>query len=128
VTTERDVKAHELNVTLAWVTGLALALLVASTTLFGPPQMRWVELVLAPAIVALYLLTKRYLFKMPDRPPLIQADSPITLIMAAAVPLIIVLVACSAALWPGHDYSIGVIAASVVFGVTLESALKKPQA
>ncbi|HEY3813742.1 MAG TPA: hypothetical protein VGL66_10985 [Caulobacteraceae bacterium] len=121
-------KIYELNVTLAVVTGLALTLLVVSAAFFGPARMRWVVIVLAPAIVALYLLFKRYVFKMPERPPLIQPDSPITLILAATVPLLIVIVACCAAAWPGHDYSIAIIAASVVFGLTLESALKKPAA
>jgi uncharacterized membrane protein SirB2 len=121
-------KAHELNVTLAVVTGVALALLVASAAFFGPAQRRWVVIALAPAIVVLYLLFKRYVFKMRDRPSLIQPDSSITLILAAAIPLIIVVVACCAAAWPGHDYSIAVLAASVIFGLTLESALKKPGA
>ncbi|HWE46219.1 MAG TPA: hypothetical protein VG407_09340 [Caulobacteraceae bacterium] len=121
-------KAYELNVTLAIVTGLALALLVVSAAFFGPAQRRWVVIVLAPAIVALYFLFKRYVFKMAERPPLIQPDAPVTLLMAAAIPLIIVIVACCAAMWPGHDYSIAVLAASVIFGLTLEGALKKPAA
>ena len=119
-------KARELNLMLAVVTGVSLALLVVAAAFFGPARMRIVELALAPATVALYLLFKRFVFKMPERPPLIQADSPITLILAAAIPLIIVVVACCAAAWPGHDYSIAVIAASVFFGLTVESALKRP--
>ena len=121
-------KVYELNVTLAIVTGLSLALLVVSAAFFGPAQKRLIVIVLAPAIVALYFLFKRYVFKMPERPPLIQPDAPITLLLAAAIPFIIVVIACCAAVWPGHDYSIAVLAASVIFGLTLESALKRPAA
>ncbi len=118
-------KARELNITLALVTGLSLLLLVASAAIFGAPRMRWVVVALAPAVTALYLVSKRYLIRMPDRPPLIQADQPISLILAAGLPMIIVLCACACAAWPGHDYAIPVIAAAVWFGLTLESALKK---
>lgn len=119
-------KAHELNVTLAVVTGLALALLIVAAAFFGPARMRLVEIVLGPAVVALYLLLKRYVFKTVEMPALIQPGSPVTLILAGAIPLVIVIVACCAAAWPGHDYSIGIIAFSVIFGQTLESAFKKP--
>jgi hypothetical protein len=121
-----DAKTHEINVTLAVVTGLALLLLMVSGSVFGPEKRRITLLVLGPAIVALYLLTKRYLFKMPEQPPLIQPDAPITLIMGAAIPFVIVVLACACALWPGHDYSIAIIASAVFFGLTLESAMKKP--
>jgi hypothetical protein len=119
------VKARELNITLAVVTGFALLLLVISAAIFGAARLRWVVVVLAPAVVVLYLVSKRYLIRMPDRPPLIQADAPVTLLFAGGLPLVIVLCACACALWPGHDYSIPIIASAVWFGLTLESALKK---
>lgn len=115
----------ELNRLLAIATGLALAALVVSASLFGPPVARWIPPGLAAAVVILYLAIKRVL-NMKPIPPLIQSGSPMT-VLAGLFPLIILACAGAAALWPGHDFGIAVIVGGVWFAMTIEALLpRKP--
>jgi hypothetical protein len=120
-----DRKLRELNRLLAIATGLALAALIVSASLFGPPPGRWIPPGLAAGVVVLYLLIKRAL-KMKPTPPLIQPGSPVSL-FAGILPLVILACAGAAALWPGHDFNLAVIVGGVWFAMTLEGVMpRKP--
>lgn len=108
---------------LCVTTGLALALLTFAAFSAAPEPLRWRPVAIGPGVVIAYLLLNRVLLRRAPRPPLVQADSPITLIFAGCLPLSLILLAVTAIIWPGRDYTLAVIVGAVFFGLTVESAV-----
>jgi hypothetical protein len=121
------VRRIEPNLLLAITTGLALTLVIITTVVYGPP----VGLVRNPLLAVIcaggYVLMNPMMLRMmkiAPRPPLIHPDAPGTAVWAALFPLMVIASAAVPVFWPGHDYGLLVIIASIWFGTTAESALK----
>lgn len=111
---------------LAVSAGLTLLLAVISATAFGPP----IGVVRNPLLAVLctlgFLLLNPMLIKRmgrPPQPPMINPQAPGSVVWAGLFPLIMTGLAAVPVFWPGHDYGLVVIIASVMFAVTLQSAL-----
>jgi hypothetical protein len=120
-------KRIEPNLLLALSTGLALLLVLMTTVVYGPP----IGLIRNPLLAVIcaggfVLLNPRMLrmMRITPRPPLIYPGSASTVVWAAIFPLLVIAAASVPVFWPGHDYGLLVIIASVWFGATLESAIK----
>ncbi|GAA0636761.1 hypothetical protein [Brevundimonas lenta] len=120
-------KRIEPNLLLAISTAFALALVLMTTILFGPPQAALRNPLLAIICAGGFILLNPRMMKMmgqPPRPPMIDAGNPGALLWAGLFPMIVLLLAAVPVFWPGHDYGLVVIIAAVIFGATAESALK----
>lgn len=115
-------KVAQANLFLALSTGFALVVLVLAAWVSAPVDMRWRPVIVAPAVVAAYLLINRFLLKRPPPTPLAQPGSPVTLLLAAFLPMILLACAAATILWPGHDFTLAAIVGGVLFGLTVESA------
>lgn len=120
-------KRLEPNLLLAVTTGFALLLVVVTATVYGPPigLMRnpLLAVICAGGFVLLNPLMLR-MMKITPRPPLIHPDSRGTAAWASLFPMLVSASAALPVFWPGPDYGLLVIIASVWFGVTVESALR----
>jgi len=119
-------KRIEPNLLLALSTGLALILVVVTTSFYGATVQLARNLALAGACSIGFVLLNPILqrrLKRPARPPMIHRDSPGTAAWAGLFPMGVILAAAVPIFWPGHDYGLLVIIAAVWFGVTLESAI-----
>jgi hypothetical protein len=124
-------KRLEPNLLLAISTAFALALVLMTTILFGPPQAMLRNPLLAIICAGGFILLNPRLMKMmgqPARPPMIHPDSPATVLWAGLFPMIVILLAAIPVVWAGHDYGLVVIIAAVIFGATAESAIKARKA
>jgi len=125
------VKRFEPNLLLALSTGLALVLVVVTTSFYGASAQLARNLLLAGVCSIGFVLLNPVLqrrMKLPKRPPMIHADSPGTAAWAGLFPMAVICAAAVPIFWPGHDYGLLVIIAAVWFGVTLESAIKASRA
>jgi hypothetical protein len=116
----------EPNLLVAVATGFALALLVASLSVFGAPSL-WAKYVGAAVLcpVAYVLLNPVFFRKTRDaQPPLIHGEVRGIGVWAAMFPLSIMLVALAPIIWPGKDLGLLVVISAIWFGVTIESAIK----
>ena len=120
-------KRIEPNLLLALCTGLALLLVLMTTILYGPA----ISLVRNPLMAVIcaggFVLLNPPMLRMmriAPRPPLIYPGSVSTMVWATLFPLLVIAAAAVPVVWPGHDYGLLVIIASVWFGATLESAIK----
>ena len=98
-----------------------------TTILFGPPQALLRNPLMAIICAGGFVLLNPRLARMmgqPARLPLINSQTPTSTVWATLFPLIVILLAAVPVFWPGHDYGLIVIIASVIFGLTAESALK----
>lgn len=120
-------KRLEPNFLLAASTGFGLILLVLTASFASPsvPLLRnaLLAVICAGGFVLLNPLLQR-MMKLPDRPPMINRDAVNTGLWSALFPLGVVLAAAIPLIWPGRDYGLLVIIASIWFGVTAESAIK----
>jgi hypothetical protein len=120
-------KRLEPNLLLAISTGFGLVLVLMTTILFGPPQALLRNPLMAIICAGGFVLLNPQLMKMmrqPPRPPMIHRDSPATVVWAGLFPMVVILLAAIPVFWAGHDYGLVVIIASVIFGLTVESAIK----
>ena len=113
------------NRLLAFTMGVAFLALVTAAALFGPPGYELRTVGIAVAVVVAYVLINRGLLKRRTA-PLIRPDAPVTLILAGLLPLILLGCGAAAMLFPGQDFGLAVIVGGVLFGLTLESALARP--
>ena len=124
-------KRLEPNLLLAVSTGFALLLVVITTTAFGPPvgliRNPLLAVICASGFVLLNPVLSRRLGQG-DRPPMIHPDNRGTVLWATVFPMMVTTSAAIPVFWPGHDYGLLVIIASVWFGVTVGSALKARRA
>ena len=123
-------KRIEPNLLLAITTCIALLLLILTASVFGQPggALKYGIIVLA-VVVAFIPLNALLARKMGwARPPMIHAGAASTAAWASLFPMMVIMSAAIPVFWPGHDYGLLVIIASLWFGLTVESALKARQA
>ena len=120
----------EPNLLLAVTTGVAVALLVMTASVFGEPDQTLKYLILVALCSAGFvLLNGLWSRRMKlERPPMVHAEAATTAVWASLFPLMVILSAAVPLVFPGHDYGLLVIIAAVWLGVTVESALKARQA
>lgn len=120
-------KRLEPNLLLAVSTGFALILLVIAASFSSPavPLLRnaLLAVICGGGVVLLNPMLQR-MMKLPDRPPMINRDATNTALWSTLFPLGVILAAAIPLIWPGRDYGLLVIIASVWFGATAESAIK----
>jgi hypothetical protein len=120
-------KRLEPNLLLAVTTGCALLLVVITTVIYGPPasllRNPLMAIICAGGFVLLNPIMLR-MMKIAPRPPLINPDSRGTAAWATAFPMLVIAAAAVPVFWPGPDYGLLVIIASVWFGATVESAIR----
>lgn len=117
----------EPNALLAVSAAFALILTLVTTAVYGPPFALIRNPLLAIICTGGFLLLNPVfdrMMKRPERAPLISAERPSTAAWAALFPMMILICAALPVFWPGHDYGLAVIIAAVLFGATVESALK----
>jgi hypothetical protein len=120
-------KRFEPNLLLAITTGCALLLVMITATVYGPPagliRNPLLAIICAGGFVLLNPVMLR-MMKIAPRPPLIHPDSRSTAAWATVFPMLVIAAAAVPVFWPGPDYGLLVLIASVWFGATVESALK----
>lgn len=120
-------RRFEPNLLLAVTTGFALLLVIITATVYGPPigliRNPLLAIICAGGFVLLNPMLLR-MMKITPRPPLIHPDAPGTAVWAAIFPMMVMAAAAVPVFWPGHDYGLLVLIASIWFGATAESALK----
>lgn len=116
----------EPNLLLAVATGIALALLVMTASVYGEPGGAVKYPIMAVVCAGLFVVLNSVLMRRLRRetPPMIHHAAPQTAIWAALFPLMVILAAGVPVFFPGHDYGLLIIIAAIWFGVTVESALK----
>ncbi len=123
-------KRLEPNLLLAISTVIALTLLIATGALFGAPGGAIKYPIIAVICVVAFVVGNGMMAGRTGRvtPPLISLDTPASAAWAGAFPMIVMAFAVVPLVWTGHDYGLLIIIASVVAGVTVESALKARRA
>lgn len=122
-------KRFEPNLLLAVTTGFALILVTLTVSVYGSgPLLRnaLMAVICSGGFILLNPVLLR-MMKITPRPPMIHPDAPGTAAWAALFPMIVISSAAVPVFWPGPDYGLLVIFASIWFGVTAESALKARQ-
>lgn len=120
-------KRFEPNLLLAISTAFALALVLMTASLFGVPGTALRNVLLAVICAGGFVLLNpmmQRMMKIAPRPPMIHPDSPGTAVWAGLFPMAVIAGAAVPVFWPGHDYGLLVLIASIWFGVTVESAIK----
>lgn len=119
-------KRLEPNFLLAVSTVIALILLIATAALFGAPGGALKYPIIAVICVIAFVIGNGMMARRMGRitPPMINLDTPATAVWAGGFPVVVMLFAVIPLIWSGHDYGLLVIIASVMAGVTIESALK----
>ena len=124
-------KRLEPNLLLAITTGFSLLLVLFTTGVYGPAGSLLRNPLMAVICTGGFVLLNPLLLRLmriTPRPPMIHPDSPGTVAWAGLFPMLVILAAGVPVFWPGYDYGLLVIIASVWFGVTVESALKARRA
>jgi hypothetical protein len=115
----------EPNVVLAFSTGTALILLVLTAGLFGRPdyQLRYALMaaVFSACYVGLNTLIERRAAASPA--PMIPAHV-VGVPLAMVIPLLVLSFAALPVFLPGRDFALLIIVASVLFGLTVRSAMR----
>jgi len=116
----------EPNLLLAIATVSSLALLIMTAALFGIEGGTVKYPLIALICVIAFVTGNGWMARRTGRvtPPMIHWDTPSTAVWAAILPLSLFLAAAIPPIWPGHDYGLLIVIASVVAGVAVESALK----
>jgi hypothetical protein len=119
-------KRLEPNLLLALTTGIALALVTLTVSVYGAgaPLRNLLLAVLCSTGFVLLNPPLLRMMKITPRPPMIHPDSPGTVAWAGIFPMMVIAGAAVPVFWPGPDYGLLVIITSIWFGVTVESALK----
>lgn len=123
-------KRLEPNLVLAASTVIALALLISTAALFGAPGGALKYPVIAVICVVAFVIGNGMMAARMGRvsPPMISLENPATALFAGGFPVVVMLFAVIPLIWSGHDYGLLIIIASVMAGVTVESALKARRA
>lgn len=123
-------KRFEPNLLLAVTTGFALVLVTLTVSVYGagePLRNVLLAIICSGGFILLNPVLLR-MMKITPRPPMIHPDAPGTAVWATLFPMLVVSSAAIPVFWPGHDYGLLVIIASVWFGATAESAIKARRA
>ena len=120
----------EPNLLLAVSTVIALCLLIATGALLGAEGGAIKYPVIAVICVVAFVIGNGMMASRLGRvtPPMINLDTPATAAWAGGFPIVVMLFAVIPLIWSGHDYGLLIIIASVMAGVTVESALKARRA
>lgn len=117
----------EPNALLAISTGVALILLIMTASVFGEPGNTVKYVISAVICAATFVLLNGRMARMMKRPtvqPMIHPNAPGTAVWAGLFPLIVIAMACAPVFFAGHDYGLLVIIAAVIFGLTVDSAVR----
>ncbi|NBB62163.1 hypothetical protein GVN18_23105 [Pseudomonas sp. ODNR1LW] len=117
----------EPNILLAASTGVALVLLLTTATTFGEPGNGLKYLISAVLCAGLFAALNGRMARMMKRPtpqPMIDADAPGAAVLPGLFPLAVMAAAAAPVFFVGHDYGLLVIMASVLFGATVDSAMR----
>ncbi|MBB5745882.1 hypothetical protein [Brevundimonas variabilis] len=118
----------EPNLLLAIATGMPLLLLTLTATVFGEPGPEWRYPFLAGLYTIMFVALNKPLSRLmkmrTDRPPMISAEVPMSVLWASSFPGIVMLMAAVPFLIRGFDYGLLVVIASIMFGFTVDSAMK----
>ena len=120
-------KRLEPNILLALSTGVALTLLIVTASTFGEPGNALKYVISAVLCSALFIALNGWMARLMKRPtpqPMISATNPATAVWAGLFPLLVMLAAAAPVFFSGHDYGLLVIMASVLFGGTVDSAVR----
>ncbi len=112
------------NALLAVTTVLALTLIVTTASVLGPEGV-WMKYLPAAllSVVGFLVLNRLVMIRRKRKPKaLIQADQPITLILAMIFPLTMILSAGLPIIAPGGEYGLMIVMAGVFTGLTIQSA------
>ena len=123
-------KRFEPNLLLAVTTGFALVLVTLTVSVYGagePLRNVLLAIICSGGFILLNPVLLR-MMKITPRPPMIHPDAPGTAVWATLFPMLVASSAAIPVFWPGHDYGLLVIIASVWFGATAESAIKARRA
>ena len=121
----------EPNALLAISTGVALILLIMTASVFGEPGNTVKYVISAIICAAAFVLLNGRMARMMKRPtvqPMIHPNAPGTAVWAGLFPLIVIAMACAPVFFAGHDYGLLVIIASIIFGLTVDSAVRARRA
>ena len=123
-------KRIEPNLLLAITTAIPLILLVMTASLFGEPGQELKYALLAIVCTVAFVVLNGVMAKRMGRvrPALIHPQAAATAIWASVFPLIIILMAAGPVFFPGHDYGLLIIIGAIIFGGTVESAIKANKA
>lgn len=120
----------EPNLLLAIATAIPLTLLVMTASLFGEPGQELKYGIMAILCTLAFVVLNGILAKRAGRvrPALIHPDAASTAVWASIFPMVIILMAAGPVFFPGHDYGLLIIIGSIIFGGTVESAIKANKA
>lgn len=116
----------EPNLLLAVTTAIALALMLATTSLYGHPDGAIRYPIMAVLCSGAYVVLNGWVLRRMNRttPPMVHADAPSTAVWATLFPLAIILGSAIPLFFPARDYGLLIIIGSIFLGVTIESAIK----
>ncbi|QYF87989.1 hypothetical protein [Brevundimonas sp. PAMC22021] len=114
------------NLLLAVSTGVALILLVMTAGLYGVPGAQLKYGLLAAICALVFVVANGPVSRMMhrDAKPLIRRDAPATAVWAGLFPIFAIAAAAVPVFAPGRDYGLLVIIVALLFGLTIDSALK----
>jgi len=115
----------ESNLLLAISTGVALLLLLMTASVFGAPGQAAKYVVLAAVCAGAFVALNGWMARLMKRPeprPMIRPETPASAAWAGLFPLAVIAAAAVPVFFPGRDYGLLIILASIWFGVTADSA------
>ncbi len=119
----------EPNLVLAFSTGMALTLLVLTAGVFGRPDFLVRYAVIAVGFSACYVALNTFIERRaPAPPPPMIPERVVGIPIAMAIPLIVMTFAAVPVFLPGRDVALLVIIATVLFGLTVRSAMRVKRA
>lgn len=120
-------KRIEPNLLLAFATGIPLLLLTMTATVYGEPGPVWLNPALAVLYTVIYVGLNQPLSKLmkmnAQRPPMISPLAPTSAVWAGIFPSIVTVLAVVPFFIRGFKYGLMVVIASILFGVTVQSAI-----
>ncbi len=115
----------ESNLILAFSTGMALTLLVLTAGVFGRPDFLVRYVLMAIGFSALYVGLNTWLERRAavPPPPIIPAQV-VGLPLAMVIPVLVLTFSAVPVILPGQDVALLVIIGTVLFGLTVRSAMR----
>jgi len=123
-------KRIEPNLLLAIATAIPMTLLVMTASLFGEPghEVKYITLAIVCTIAFIGLNSLMAKRTGKARPPMIHPLAASTAIWSSLFPMILIIMAAIPVFFAGHDYGLMIIIGAVIFGGTVESAIKARKA
>ena len=119
----------EPNLVLAFSTLMALTLLVLTAGVFGRPDFQVRYALMAVGFTVAYVMLNTFLERRaPVPPPPMIAARLVSIPLAMAIPVLILAFAAVPVFLPGRDVALLVIIGTVLFGVTIRSAMRVKRA